>query len=67
MFLYIVGAVGLQWNLLSAMVVQRVRWDGVTSVAMTTYMICFSWFIFEYVSCIKECMYVMIVYILCML
>lgn len=51
MFLYLVGAVGLECNLLSALFVQLENSNGQISNAMATYFTCFSWFVFEYMYC----------------
>jgi Delta14-sterol reductase len=48
MWLYVVGAVGLQFNILSCLFVQREAWGGQISLAMGVYVACFSWFIGEY-------------------
>ncbi|KAF0730348.1 hypothetical protein Ae201684P_013159 [Aphanomyces euteiches] len=48
MFLYVVGAVMLQCNIISAAIVQRAAWNGQTSNAMAVYLGCFTWFIVEY-------------------
>ena len=47
MWLYLVGAVGLQFNLCSFFLTQRLN-HGNNSWAMYTYMFCFEWFLCEY-------------------
>ena len=48
MWLYLIGAVGLQFNLLSFFIVQRLNNGGTSSLAMYTYIGCFEWFLCEY-------------------
>lgn len=48
MWLYLVGAVGLQCNILSCVAAQERSWDGQISIAMTTYTVAFAWFLIEY-------------------
>lgn len=48
MWLYIVGAVGLFCNILSAVAHQRILRNGSLSLAMTVYAGCFAWFLVEY-------------------
>lgn len=53
MWLYIVGAVGLQLNIFSCLQAQRFGiaengWNGETSRAMACYCFCFTWFLVEY-------------------
>ena len=48
MWLYLVGAVGLQCNILSCLAHQREAWGGHTSTAMLVYVFAFAWFLVEY-------------------
>lgn len=48
MFLYLVGAVSLQCNILSGLAKHQQMWDGKISLAMNAYIICFFIFLFEY-------------------
>jgi len=48
MWLYLVGAVGLQCNILSCLCYQQQAWGGKTSLAMTVYVAAFGWFLVEY-------------------
>jgi len=54
MFLYIVGAVGLEWNVLSCCCYAYHYYgydDDITKIppnAMVTYFLCFQWFLFDY-------------------
>jgi len=48
MFLYLAGAVMLQLNLLSAVTVHMASRQGRVSLALKTYIGCFSWFLIEY-------------------
>lgn len=48
MLLYLIGAVGLQINILSCLVVQQENWNGDISNAMKVYLFCFCYFIIEY-------------------
>lgn len=50
MFLYILGAVALQINILSCVLYQR-RSQGCVSTALSAYTFMFSWFIAEYLLC----------------
>ena len=49
MFLYLIGAVVLQCNLLSAVLLQQ-RTQGQVSNAMLLYTALFSWFVAEYMA-----------------
>ena len=48
MLFYCIGAVALWLNVLSAAHVHQLAREGSVSVAMCTYLMCFGWFIFEY-------------------
>jgi delta14-sterol reductase len=50
LFLYVIGAVGLQLVILSCAFHQSLQW-GYFSLAMKVYIVCFGWFIVEYLVC----------------
>ena len=51
MWLYIVGAVGLQLNILSCVMKQYILMNNNLSNAMIVYVFMFAWFIIEYLMC----------------
>lgn len=48
MLLYLIGAIGLQINILACVIAQKALWSGTLSNAMLVYICCFGWFIIEY-------------------